>query len=185
MSTAAHLITAEELYALPEEETGYCELIDGEIIAMTPPGGMHGYVGGVLAGLLAAYVRGKRLGAVLSEAGVIVSRNPDTVLAPDGAFVTRAQIDRHGIPKAYFTYAPALVIEVVSPRDTASEVTEKMRRWLEAGVELAWVVDPFSRSITVYRALNDINVLTEKDVLSGESVVPGFECPVAELFADI
>jgi Uma2 family endonuclease len=181
MSTTSRLITAEELFRLPEDETQWCELI----VHMSPPGGMHGVVGGQLIGLLSAHVRSKKLGAVLAETGFIVARNPDTVLAPDGAFIRRERLQRAGVPKAYFSEAPALVIEVVSPHDTVSEVAAKMGRWLQAGVELAWVVDPFGRTVTVYRAADDIRVLTEKDTLSGGTVVPGFECPVAELFADL
>jgi Uma2 family endonuclease len=182
MSTAARLITAEELFRLPEDETQWCELIEGEIVQISPPGGMHAYVGGVLTALLSAHVRGKRLGAVIGEAGVIVSRDPDTVLAPDGAFVTQEQIAAHGIPEAYFTYPPALVIEVVSPHDTMSEVAAKMRRWLNAGVRLGWVVEPVSRTVTIYRSADDVRILTEKEMLTGEEIVPGFECPVASLF---
>lgn len=186
MSTATRLITADELFLMPEDETQWCELIEGEIVHMSPPGGMHGVVGGALLGLLNAHVRKHRLGVIVAaETGFVVSRNPDTVLAPDGAFIRRDRIKAAGVPKAYFSEAPALVWEVVSPRDTVSEVAAKMRRWLQAGVELAWVVDPIGRTLTVYRAIDDIRVLTEKDVLSGESVVPGFECKVSELFADL
>ncbi len=186
MSIATRLITAEQLFQMPEDETQWCELIDGEIVQMSPPGGIHGVVGGVLGHLLGAFVHKHRLGVVLAaETGFIVSRNPDTVLAPDGAFMRRDRLAAAGVPKAYFAEAPALVWEVVSPRDTVSDVADKMRRWLRFGVELAWVVDPIGRTLTVYRAADDIRVLTEKDVLSGEAVVPGFECKVAELFADL
>ena len=186
MSTATRLITADELFRMPEDETGRCELIDGEIVQMSPPGSMHGFVAGFLTQLLGAYVYKHRLGRVVAaETGFIVSRNPDTVLAPDGAFVRRERFEITGIPKTYFPEAPTLVWEVVSPRDTVGEVAVKMRRWFKAGVELAWVVDPIGRTVTVYRAADDIRVLTEKDVLSGENVVPGFECQVAELFADL
>ncbi len=171
---------------MPDDELQWCELIEGEIVHMSPPGGMHGVVGGALLGLLGAYVRKQRLGVlVAAETGFVVSRSPDTVLAPDGAFVRRDRIQAAGIPRAYFTEAPALVWEVVSPGDTVSEVAAKMRRWLQFGVELAWVVDPVGRTVTVYRAADDIRVLTEKDVLDGENVVPGFECQIAELFADL
>lgn len=186
MSIATRLFTADELFNLPEDETQWCELIEGEIVHMSPPGGMHGVVGGKLMGLLFAHVNTHRLGTVvLSETGFIIGRNPDTVLAPDGAFIRRERILRAGVPKAYFTEAPSLVIEVVSPRDTVSDVAAKMHRWLKAGVEMAWVVDPFGRTVTIYRSADNIRVLTEKDTLSGEDVVAGFECKVAELFADL
>jgi Uma2 family endonuclease len=183
MSTAERLITADELLHLPEEETQWCELIDGEIVPMAPPGGMHGVVAARLTLLLGAYVRGHRLGEVFAaETGFVISRNPDTVLAPDGSFVRRERIAKLGIPLGYLTEAPALVIEVMSPGDRASRVALKMRRWFSAGAELAWVVDPAKRTVAVYHSADDARLLSEHDVLSGESVVPGFECSIAELF---
>jgi Uma2 family endonuclease len=106
-------------------------------------------------------------------------------MAPDGAFVRQDRLDAIGIPHAYFPEAPALAFEVVSPNDRVSEVGRKMRRWLKGGVELAWVIDPTARTVTVYQALDDIHVLTEKDSLTGGSVLPGFECHVADLFAGL
>jgi len=133
--------------------------------------------------LLSQYIRKHGLGrAFCAETGFRIGKNPDTVLAPDVAFVRQTRLDEIGIPKAFFPEAPALVVEVASPSDTIEDVDTKIRRWLAAGTELAWVVNPSGRTVTIYRALDDIQVLTEKDTLSGDSVVPGFECQVAELF---
>jgi Uma2 family endonuclease len=185
MSTIARLITAEELFAMPDHG-GRCELIDGETMPMAPAGGLHGYVGGILSGRLATHVIAKQLGIVLlAETGFLISRNPDTVLAPDAAFITSAQIASLGVPNGYLPYAPMLVIEVMSPRDTVADVADMMHRWIDAGVKVAWVVDPAGRTVTVHRSHDDIRVLTAKDILTGEQVVPGFECPVAELFANL
>ena len=78
-----------------------------------------------------------------------------------------------------------MIFEVVSPSDRVSEVSDKMWRWFEGGVELAWVVDPGNRTVTIYQAVDDIQVLTEKDSLTGGNVLPGFECRVADLFAGL
>lgn len=186
MSTAAHLLTAEELFRLSEEESRWCELVEGEIVQMSPPGFAHGIISQAVSGLLLNYVQQHRLGLVVAaETGFIVARNPDTVMAPDGAFVRQDRIDAIGIPQAYFPEAPALAFEVVSPTDRVSEVGRKMRRWLEGGVELAWVIDPAARTVTVYQAVDDVHVLTEKETLTGGSVLPGFECRVADLFAGL
>jgi Uma2 family endonuclease len=150
---------------------------------MSPPGFAHAIVSQNLSLRLMEVVNSQQLGQVIvAEAGFIVDRNPDTVMAPDGAFVRKERLESIGSPATYFPEPPSLIFEVVSPHDTVNEVTDKMRRWLEAGVELAWVVHPSSRTVTVYRSLEEISVLTDKDLLSGGSVVPGFECPVADLF---
>ena len=186
MSTAAHLLTAEELFRMPEDESRWCELVEGEIVHMSPPGFAHGIVSQNASGLLLVYVQQHRLGLVAAaETGFIVSRNPDSVMAPDGAFVRQDRVDAIGVPQAYFPEAPALAFEVVSPTDRISEVGLKMRRWLDAGVELAWVIDPAARTVMVYQAIDDIRVLTEQDTLTGGSVLPGFECRVADLFAGL
>jgi Uma2 family endonuclease len=185
MSTALRTMTADELLRMPDDGYRY-ELIEGELHQMAPPGFQHGFVGNNLSSQLAEHVRSRRLGAVVAaETGFLLSRDPDTVRAPDIAFVSREQLERCGLPAGYFPEAPALAVEVVSPGDTAEEVDSKIRCWLAAGTRLAWVVYPGGRTVTVYRSLDDIHVLTEKDRLSGDPVVPGFECAVADLFSGI
>ncbi|NOY29730.1 MAG: Uma2 family endonuclease [Planctomycetes bacterium] len=185
MSTAEKLTTAEELLRLPRGEFRY-ELIEGELLMMTPAGSEHGAIGMDLGMFLAQYVRKHALGRVFcAETGFKISQNPDTVLAPDVAFVCQSRLEEIGLPKSFFPEAPALAVEVASPGDTIEEVDTKIRRWLTAGTQLAWVVNPSGRTVTIYRALDDIQVLTEKDTLTGDSVVPGFECKVAELFAGL
>lgn len=186
MSTAAHLMTAEELFRLPEEESRWCELIEGEIVRMSPPGFAHAIVSQRVSLLLLEFVERDRIGqVVVAEAGFLIGRNPDTVMAPDGAFVRQDRINAIGLTTAYFPEAPAMVFETISPTDRVSEVGRKMRRWLEGGGELAWVIDPATRTVTVYQAVDDIHILTEKDSLTGGNVLPGFECRVADLFAGL
>jgi Uma2 family endonuclease len=78
---------------------------------------------------------------------------------------------------------PDLAVEVVSPNDTHTEVTEKALAWLEAGSHMVVVVDPSQRTATVYRSLEDIRILTEGDAIEGVDVVPGWKLPIVELFA--
>lgn len=185
MATALQLTTADELLRMPDDGWRY-ELVEGELRKMTPAGSEHGFLSNEVSWHLTEHVRRNRLGRVFgAETGFRVGRNPDTVLAPDVAFIRQARIDAVGIPKAYFPEAPALVVEVVSPGDTVDEVDAKMRRWLHAGIEMGWVVHPGGRRVTVYRAPDEICVLTENDVLDGGSVVEGFSLRVGELFANL
>jgi Uma2 family endonuclease len=167
---------------MPDDGYRY-DLIDGELRKMSPPGSTHGFVTMEIASRLLDHVRRHQLGQVFAaETGFRISRNPDTVLAPDASFVREDRIAAHGITEEYFPEAPALVVEVVSPGDTADEVDDKMHRWFAAGVELGWVVYPKRHTVTVYRGLNDIRVLKADDTLDGGSVVPGFTCRVGDLF---
>ena len=183
MSTATRITTADELLRMPDDGYRY-ELIEGELRKMSPAGTEHGYVISEIHGYLWMHVRKHRLGVVTgAETGFLIQQNPDTVLAPDVAFIGQERINAIGIPKSYFPEAPVLAVEVVSPDDTAQEVDEKMQRWLAAGVEIGWVIYPRGRTVTVYRALDDIHVLTSNDMLDGGSVVPGFSCRVGDLFS--
>lgn len=185
MSITTQLMTADQLLHMPSDGFRY-ELVEGELHKMTPAGSEHGFFSAEIGGLLHDFVRKNKLGCVFgAETGFRIGRNPDTVLAPDASFVRKGRIQVIGIPKAYFPEAPALVVEVVSPSDTVEEVDDKMRRWLAAGVELAWVIHPGSRMVTVYRSRTDVRVLTTDDVLDGADVVPGFSCRVGDLFAAI
>lgn len=183
MSIATRLTTADELLRMPDDGYRY-ELLDGELRKMAPAGSEHGFLSNEIGWLLTDHVRRHKLGQVFgAETGFRIGRDPDTVLAPDASFIRKERIQAIGIPKEFFPEAPALVVEVVSPNDTAEELDDKMRRWIAAGVELGWVVFPGGRTVTVYRSLNDIRVLTRNDMLDGESVVPGFQCRIGDLFS--
>ncbi|MBI4312000.1 MAG: Uma2 family endonuclease [Chloroflexi bacterium] len=181
MTTSQTLVTAEELVQLSAEGKRY-ELVKGELRKMAPTGGLHGDVANMLGYLLRGYVLQHRPGYVFAaETGFRLHRNPDTVLAPDAAFVARERLP-DGPPVGYVELAPDLAAEVVSPSDTAAKVHDKVEDWLEAGVKLVWVVYPERRSVAAYRSLDDVRILREGDTLAGEPALPGFRCPVRELF---
>jgi Uma2 family endonuclease len=151
---------------------------------MAPAGFEHGDIGYNLGTMLRAYARKAQLGRVVgADAGFVLGRDPDVVRAPDIAFVSQARLDQIGIPKQFFPGAPDLAVEVVSPSDTMEEIEEKVDDFLAAGTKLVWVVNPRRRSVTVYHAGPQVQILKEQDQLSGEDVVPGFACRVGELFA--
>jgi Uma2 family endonuclease len=175
-------MTSEELLRLPDDGKRR-ELVQGELREMAPAGGRHGDVAGALHVLLGHYVREQRLGKVpAAETGFLVGRNPDTVRAPDVCFIARDRVPPTGSPRGYWDLAPDLVAEVVSPNDTAAEVQSKVQMWLETGVRLVWVVYPDTRSVMAYESLKEISTFTTGDTLSGDNVVPGFECSVSEIF---
>jgi Uma2 family endonuclease len=177
------LITAEELWRMGD--IGRCELVRGEIIRMSPPGGEHGDIAAEIGSLLRNHVKVYRLGKVAAaETGFIISRNPDTVRAPDAAFVSKERVPPEGVPKKYWPFAPDLAVEVMSPDDRWKKVKEKVQEWLNAGTRMVWVVNPKRRTVHVFRPKQPERVLTEEDTLSGEDVVLGFEVKVEELFSE-
>jgi len=175
--------TADWLFAMPDDGSRY-ELVRGELIRIAPAGDEHGRVTMNLAGPLHIHVLSNKLGFVYAaETGFKTESNPDTVRAPDIAFVGTERLELTGTPLGYRECAPDLVVEVVSPGDTVREVEEKVRQWLGAGARLVWVASPKMHTITAYRSLTDIVVLTEKDTLDGGEVVPGFGLAIARIFS--
>jgi Uma2 family endonuclease len=176
------LVSAEQLLRLPHDGFRY-ELVAGELRKMTPAGWRHGAVVSRLDELLGRHVRGRRLGLVLGgDTGFLLARDPDTVLAPDIAFIRKDRVPAQAPKEAFWPGAPDLAVEVLSPGDTVNEVDEKAKAWLEAGTVMVWVVNPAWRTVTVYRSPTDIKTLTENDDLDGQDVVPDFRCHISDLF---
>jgi Uma2 family endonuclease len=182
MAVQKSFMTADELLRLPDDNMRH-ELVRGELRTLPPAGGEHGFVGGELFGVVREHVRARDLGFTFSaDTGFRLSRNPDTVRAPDVAFVTKGRLPGGRLPTTFPDLAPDLVAEVVSPSDAATEVREKVQQWLEAGVRLVWVVWPSNRSVTEYRSPTGVRELTEADELDGFDVLPGFTCPIRDIF---
>ena len=131
---------------------------------MMPPGGRHGQLANLIAHRLTTFVLSHDLGTVLAETGFVLSRDPDTVRAPDIAFLRSGR----EIGDGFIDGAPDLAIEIVLPGDRPGYVREKVAEWLDAGAESVWVIDPRERSVTVH---------------GEETVLPGFVLDHEELFA--
>jgi Uma2 family endonuclease len=175
-------MTAEELLELPGDDYKY-ELVEGELIRMAPTGGEHGVLTMTLGFLLYEYVRAQDLGIVCgAETGFTLRRTPDTVRAPDVAFIAKERIPTAGVPKTYWPFAPDLAVEVISPSDRFDEVQTKVAEYLTAGTRLVWVVNPSTRTVFVYHSAREVQLVGPEDELSGEDVIPGFRCPVKRVF---
>ena len=175
-------MTAEELLRLPHDGHRY-ELIKGELKVMTPASPRHGRIANMVTFLLTRHVRQHDLGVVYAaETGFKLREDPDTVRAADAAFVAKARIPSEGEPEGYWAIAPDLVVEVISPSDSAPAVQSKVADWLAAGCRIVWVVYPDTKTVTEYRSWQKVQVLTADQSLEGSDVLPGFVCPVRELF---
>lgn len=151
---------------------------------MSPAGHKHGRIAGNITASLGPHVVTNRLGRVyVADTGFLISSDPDTVRAPDVGFMSQRRLDEVGDVEGYWPGAPDLVVEVISPSDTYTEVEEKVFEWLGAGAHMVVVVNPRKRAVTVYRSLADIRVLTENDTLDGGDVVPGWIMLVKDIFA--
>src|SRR3989442_6465910 len=174
-------MTAEELLnaSIPNKRT---ELVRGVLVVREPPGGRHGSVTMNLALRIGNYVERTGGGQVFAaETGFTLSRGPDTVRAPDIAFVRRERLP-DPIPIGCPELAPDLVVEVIAPNDRPGETLAKVGDWLEAGARLVWLIDPERRIARVYRPDGSESTIAADGQLDGEDVLPGFACSLAGIF---
>jgi Uma2 family endonuclease len=181
-SVVQHRLTAQEFWCLPTTDARR-ELVRGEVIETMPPGGRHGAIAVVLAMLLRLWTERIGGGYVGVEAGFILSHAPDTVRGPDVSYVRADRIPASGIPEGFWTIAPDVAVEIVSPSETADEVREKVRDFLAAGTPLVWTLYPRTREVIAHTGDGLARTYTEADVLAQPDVLPGFTCNVAELFS--
>ena len=150
---------------------------------MSPAGGRHGRVAHNLGLILGSHVRSAELGVVYAaETGFLIQRDPDTVRAPDVAYVSHSRLEQIDDDTGYLPLVPDLVGEVISPSDTFVDVEEKAFSWLSAGARMVLLVEPGHRALHVYRATDNIVVLDETAEMDASDVVPGWRFAVRELF---
>ena len=178
MTVDARVLTADELLQLPDDGARY-ELVEGELRKMSLAGADHSAIAAWIAASLIAYikqhnVRGRVYGA---DGGFLLSRDPDTVLAPDAAYV---RPERVITTSHFFPGPPDLAIEVISPSDLYSEVEDKKARYLAAGTLAVVVVNPRMRKVHVYRP-SGVTVVT--DTLTLDDILPGWSITLDDIFA--
>ncbi len=174
--------TADDLLNLPADGNRY-ELVAGVLTMMSPAGSEHGVIVSRLNRRIGNYVEQHQLGEVYgAETGFRIESDPDTVLAPDVAFVRRERIEAIGYPQGFFPGAPDLAVEVRSPNDRPAYVEEKVQRWLAAGAQAVWVIDPIARDSVVYTTDDEPQRIAADGQLEGGRVLPGFRCWLADVF---
>jgi Uma2 family endonuclease len=175
-------LSLEKFLQLPDENEHRIELAKGRLVREPRPGAEHGWLVGNVFRELDSYVRERGLGLAIIETGFLLAVDPPTVRGPDVALISSANLPPGKIPIGFWTVAPDLAVEVVSPSNTVAEIQEKVLEYLAAGTQMVWVVDPRTRSVTTYGSLDEIRILTEADTVEGGEVIPGFRLEVADLF---
>jgi Uma2 family endonuclease len=184
-SPTTPLLTADDLLAMPPDDLEHWELWKGHLVKMSPAGGAHPWIGRRLMLALDTAATTGGIGEVWAfEAGYLLQRNPDTVMAPDLALVPAAYVERMSVTSEGFHHVvPPLVVEVKSPSDRETEITRKLSLYLEAGVPEVWWVRPKPQTITRYWPDRDPAVLGVEDTLDAVEALPGFTLALADLFA--
>ncbi|HZW29789.1 MAG TPA: Uma2 family endonuclease [Isosphaeraceae bacterium] len=179
LATEAHY-TPEDLLALPDEER--YELVGGRLVERNM-GAESSWVEGRVYSRLDQFCEDHHLGIVwpASNGYQCFPHNPDLVRRPDVSFVRHGRLPGDVVPKGWVKIPPDLAVEVVSPKDRVYDLDEKLADYRKVHIPLVWVINPESRTVTVYRIDGSIRLLFEDDELSGEDIIPGFRCPIREI----
>ena len=156
---------------------GY-EYFNGTLIPIAPTTMEHGEISMSLSLLLGVYIHENGLGCLYPADTEF--KLGERLVKPDVAFVSTARLPENR--RQVSLVAPDIAVEVVSPTDIQYRVIEKAFAYLDAGTRLVWVIEPVGQTVTVYHSKTDIKTLTSEDALTGEDVVEGFSCQVAQLF---
>lgn len=173
--------TPETLLALPDGDR--FELVDGKLVERNM-GAESSWIGGQLFGRLLIYNLQARLGWVLpADASYRCFADDQTkVRRPDASFIRFGRLAKEELPKGHIELPPDLAVEVTSPHDAFWEVHAKIQEYQQAGVRLIWLVNPEGHSVEVFRADGSLSLLRDPQELDGEDVLPGFRCPLSEIF---
>ncbi len=176
------IVSADELLELSSDGRRY-ELIAGNLNMMSPAGGQHGRLANQLAWLLSNHVNANDLGAVFAaETGFRITSEPDTVLAPDVAFVSRLRFSGYEQEAGYLPFAPDLAIEVLSPSDRFSRVEAKSLAWLDADCRLVLLVDPENECVHAYYSRQQIQIYQKHETIDCSDAVAGWSLSLAQVF---
>lgn len=171
-----------ELYSLPENDLKRYELIEGVLIEISGPGGIHGRMVIRLGRFLDTFAEENNLGIVTAETGCHPPDDRHTLLLPDVAFISHGRAP-DPFPANFIPVMPDLVVEIQSPSNTIRELREKAQLYLRLGVALVWLVSPATGTVEIHRAGRPLRTLARTDSLSGEDILPGFALSLPRLFA--
>lgn len=186
MGVRESVVTVEEFLKVAEAESERrLELIDGMIVEMPPSSKRNTITAARFIGYLHVFLMDKDMGYVTSPDGGF-QLNEETLLMPDVAYIRKEQVDT--LDGVEFDGAPDLAIEVISPSESPRAVTDKTRKYLDAGTLMVWNAFPDSKTVDTWRSADDgemrVKTFTVDDTLDGGDVLPGFQLPLKNIFRD-
>jgi Uma2 family endonuclease len=180
-ASSPRMMTADELLTMPDDGNRY-ELVRGELIQMSPSAIPPGVVASSAVLEIGGFIKPNRLGVCgTADSGFRLSTDPDTVRAPDFWFVRAERVPAEGLPEGYWPGAPDLAVEVLSPSDRFVDVMRKLQKYLAAGTQLVWVIDPKGRSAAAFDSERPPLLLGEDDVLDGGAILAGFSIRLGDI----
>jgi Uma2 family endonuclease len=181
VTTVPHPITAEQLECIHDDAGHRFELVEGRLVVMEPAGYAHGAATMAVALVLGSWIRDHGVGVSLAgEPGFILGRGPDSVRAPDFAFIRMDRVPSPP-PDGFVEMTPDFAVEIVGKDAEAADVHDKARMWLGQGVEEVWVVDPRARTAAIHLPGREPETFTDDEEIYASGSLVGFSCRVGDL----
>ena len=178
--TATTLITAQDLWDMPEVPGSRLELVNGVLVEMPTASLYHNLIAFLIGRLIESFASERDLGYTFVDGvSFVLRRDPDDVRGPDVSFLAKHRVTSIDMLLRPWDGAPDLAVEIISPNDRAADIHDKISAYQVAGTRLIWIVWPDARSITVYDARGTIGELRAGDILDGGDVLPGLSIDVA------
>jgi len=176
-------LTIKDLEYLQTQHPNYrMELVQGEIICMSPSGLESDEVAAAIVAELSHWVRPRKLGRVIASSGGFRLPNADgDVRAPDASFILAQRLPR--TTDGYAELVPDLMFEVKSRTDSINKLRQKIQEFIALGTQVGVLVDPRTRTMEVYRLNQDLVTLRDGDIFTVPELLPGWELPVVEIWA--
>lgn len=178
MAAVKHRLTEEEFLRLPDDGRKY-ELVNGEA-KVVPTNFEHDMIGAIIISYLMQHAKGH--GAVTTgQTGFrMVGGN---IRCPDVSFTIKERLPDGKVPRTMGDGAPDFCVEIISPSEDLADIQRKLAEYFSSGARLVWHVFPETQSVAVYRSPYEKIVFTSESSLDASDILPGFQCPVADLFA--
>ena len=175
-------LTVKDLEKIQATHPDYrMELVDGNVVVMSPSGYESEEVGTEFARLLGNWVRPRQLGRVAGSSAGFRLPNKD-LRAPDVSFIRADRLKRS--TEDYAELLPDLVVEVKSKTDSLDKLREKIQEFISLGTQIGILIDPRTRTMEVYHS-NEKIVLQNGDVLTLPDLLPGWEVNIGEIWSPV
>ena len=175
--------TPEDLLTMPDGK--HYELVDGELVE-THMSMESVWIQGQVYEQINQFVKRNRLGMAFTDGLTYrcfaeLEADPDRIRRPDCSFIRAGRTSSDQFIRGHCEIVPDLVVEVVSPKDSYYDIQKRVHEFLTVGCPLVWVINPNSRIATVYQKDGLIVEVDDQNELSGEDVLPGFRCRLADV----
>jgi Uma2 family endonuclease len=176
--------TEADVLAVHDRENRLCELVGGVLVEKAM-GYRESLIATMLCHLLWDFLGRHPLGVVAGADGTL-RLAPGLVRIPDVSFISWERMPGRMVPRAAIPHlGPDLAVEILSASNTPAEMARKVAEYFDAGARLVWIIDPETRTATVYAPPQQSTIVTEDDTLDGGDVLPGFAAPLRALFGPL